>query len=46
YPQRRALIGIQPLSIDWGEAPSEPVARALPEAGRRVMALIERWDRE
>ena len=42
-PVRRALIGIQPLSIDWSESPSEPVAQAIPSACARACELIERW---
>jgi hydrogenase maturation protease len=42
-PQRRALIGIQPLSIDWSEAPSETVAQAIPEACERAHEIIQRW---
>jgi hydrogenase maturation protease len=42
-PGRRALIGIQPCSVDWSEAPSEAVAQALPEACARAAELIARW---
>ena len=42
-PQRRALIGIQPHEIDWGEHPSPPVAAALPQACRQALQLIEAW---
>lgn len=42
-PERRALIGIQPKHMDWGEQPSEPVAAALPAAGDLVLSLIDRW---
>jgi len=42
-PQRRALIGIQPQSIDWSEEPTAAVARAIPEACERARELIERW---
>ena len=42
-PRRRALIGIQPLAVDWSEAPSEAVAQALPEACTRAAELIARW---
>jgi hydrogenase maturation protease len=42
-PERRALIGIQPGQIDWGERPSEPVAAALPAAGDLALSLIARW---
>lgn len=42
-PARRALVGIQPEHVDWGEALSQSVSRAIPEAGRSVVALIEGW---
>lgn len=43
YPGKRALVGIEPLSLEWGESPSPVVATAVPEAARRVMNLIENW---
>ena len=39
-PEKRALIGIQPLTIDWGETLSPPVAAAIPTAAALVMDLI------
>jgi hydrogenase maturation protease len=42
-PVRRALLCIQPKRVDWGEALSLPVFRALPEATKVVTALLERW---
>jgi hydrogenase maturation protease len=42
-PANRALIGVQPLSLDWGESPSIPVARAVPAAAAEVLRLIEDW---
>ena len=42
-PEHRALVCIQPQFVDWGELPSEPVARAVPLACEQVLALIERW---
>jgi len=44
FPQKRALIGIQPLSLDWGEAPTAAVAPAVPEAAGMILSLIKRWD--
>lgn len=43
YPKARALVGIEPQSLDWGEVPTPPVAKAVPEAARVVMTLIETW---
>jgi len=42
-PQKRALIGIQPHEIDWGEQPSPFVAAALPQACSHALQLIEGW---
>jgi hydrogenase maturation protease len=45
-PERYALIGIQPETLGWGEAPSEPVRRALPRAAANAAALVQRWRRK
>jgi hydrogenase maturation protease len=42
-PERRALIGIQPAEIDWGEQPSDAVAAAMPQVCAQAMKLIEEW---
>ncbi len=42
-PKNRALIGIQPEKLDWGEWPSEPVVQAIPQAAALVQALIHQW---
>nr|WP_231363478.1 HyaD/HybD family hydrogenase maturation endopeptidase [Thioalkalivibrio sulfidiphilus] len=42
-PARRALVGIQPGVMDWGNAPSPAVAAAIPRACRAVQDLLERW---
>jgi hydrogenase maturation protease len=42
-PERRALIGIQPQDIDWGESPSPAVAAAIPHACNHALQLIEAW---
>ncbi|MDJ0832358.1 MAG: HyaD/HybD family hydrogenase maturation endopeptidase [Gammaproteobacteria bacterium] len=42
-PGRRALIGIQPDSLDWGSDPSEPVQQAIPLACAKVKELIAKW---
>lgn len=43
YPQRRALVGIQPQRLDWGDTPSEAVAAAIPVACQQVLQQIEQW---
>ena len=42
-PERRALITVQPERIDWGDALSAPVARALPGICERARVLAARW---
>jgi hydrogenase maturation protease len=42
-PRRRALVGIQPAFLDWGDAPTAEVAPAVPEAARLVLGLLRRW---
>lgn len=42
-PKRRALIGIQPKTIDWGEQPSPEVAAAIPLACQKTINLITEW---
>jgi len=42
-PPQRALIGIQPAEIDWGEHPSPAVAAAIPGVCQQAMQLIEEW---
>jgi len=42
-PPRRALIGIQPGSIGWGERPTPRVTAGIEEACARALELIERW---
>ena len=42
-PQKRALIGIQPHDIDWGELPSPAVAAAIPQACSHALQLVEAW---
>ena len=42
-PRHRALVAIQPGSIDWGTEPTAEVGAAIPEAASRVEALLHRW---
>lgn len=42
-PVRRALVGIEPASLDWGDAPSPEVAPAVEVAARLVLDLVRRW---
>lgn len=42
-PSRRALIGIQPQTVEWGEAPSAEVAQAIPIACDMFFELLRKW---
>lgn len=42
-PERRALVGIQPEAIEWGEDSTPAVAAAIPVAQRAIADLMERW---
>lgn len=42
-PAKRALIGIQPDTIDWGDQPTESVRKAIPQACQQVKELLRRW---
>jgi hydrogenase maturation protease len=43
FPQRRALIGIQPEYLDWAEAPTSAVAAAIPQACDLALETLQRW---
>jgi hydrogenase maturation protease len=43
-PARRALIGIEPAVVDWGDALSPAVEAALPLVLAQVRAVLARWD--
>ena len=42
-PLNRALVGVQPGKIDWGEEPTAAVAAAIPVAAQHVIELIAEW---
>jgi hydrogenase maturation protease len=42
-PRQRALIGIQPRDIGWGETPSPLVAAAIQLACDQALQLVEEW---
>jgi hydrogenase maturation protease len=42
-PRYRALVGIQPAELGWGDQPSSTVAAAVPAAAAEVLALVRTW---
>ncbi len=42
-PRRRALVAVQPGEVDWGEALSPEVEKALARVVEEVEALLEAW---
>lgn len=44
-PENRALIGIQPASIEWGMSPTPAVAKGLPVAVEHAVELLGQWTR-
>jgi hydrogenase maturation protease len=43
WPQQRALIGVQPEFVGWGEALTPAVAAALPEICSKATEIIGRF---
>lgn len=43
WPEKRALVAIQPQIVDWGEFPTPSVAAAIPPACSAIRNLIEAW---
>lgn len=43
FPNQRALIGVEPEGLDWGEYLSPAVAPSLPRVAALVLELAARW---
>lgn len=43
WPEKRALVAIQPEKVDWGDAPTPSVQSVIPEACRKIEGLLEEW---
>ncbi|WP_018077116.1 HyaD/HybD family hydrogenase maturation endopeptidase [Thiobacillus denitrificans] len=43
WPDKRAMLAIQPAVIDWGEQPTPAVAAAIPPACAAIRELIREW---
>lgn len=44
-PEKRALVGIQPGELDWGDSPSAQVAETIPQVAEQVIQLARSWRR-
>ncbi len=42
-PRQRALIGIEPQRVDWGDQLTPAVAAAIPEVISVIHELLQRW---
>ncbi len=42
-PEHRALIGIEPETIDWGSQLTSDVNQSLSKAGNKVKQVLELW---
>ena len=43
FPEHRALIGVEPESLGWGDYPSPTVAPAIAKAAAEALALAQQW---
>jgi len=43
FPEHRALIGIEPESLEWGEYPSARVAPTIAGVSQMALDLAQRW---
>ena len=43
FPDNRALIGVEPESLDWGDYPSARVAPTIPRVAEMALELAELW---
>jgi len=43
WPNKRALLAIQPQVMDWGERPTPVVAAAIPEVAAAIRELLVGW---
>ncbi|RKT43677.1 HyaD/HybD family hydrogenase maturation endopeptidase [Thiocapsa rosea] len=43
-PLQRALVGIEPAFVGWGDRLTPSVEAAIPDAIARIRSLLDRWD--
>jgi hydrogenase maturation protease len=46
WPERRALIGVQPVCFEWGEVPSPAVAASIGAMCEHALRLVDAWQHE
>jgi hydrogenase maturation protease len=44
WPERRAMLAIQPDVVDWGELPTPAVAAAIPPVCASILSLLKDWN--
>jgi len=44
WPERRAMLAIQPDIVDWGEQPTPAVAAAIPPVCAAIHELLKDWN--
>lgn len=44
WPERRAMLAIQPQYMDWGEQPTPEVAAAIPPVCDAILQLLRSWN--
>jgi hydrogenase maturation protease len=43
FPENRALIGVEPAELGWGDFPTAPVAAAIAPVAAMALQLAARW---
>jgi len=46
WPEKRAMVAIQPLVLDWGEQLTPVVAAVIPAVASAIVDLVEAWQHE
>jgi len=44
WPERRAMLAIQPQAVDWGEQPTAAVATAIAPVCAAILQLLRSWN--
>jgi len=45
-PGKRALVGIQPDILDWGDKPTDAVSASVPFAVQQIESILDRWSND